>query len=180
MDIMIDIETMGTDQTSAVVAVGAVAIHRGRNEIVDSTFYSTITLASNIEAGRTVTANTIIWWMQQSDEARNEIFNAVDDLKTVMYRLSWWMRSLDVTPVIPWGNSASFDLGILANAMRSVGQEVPWDFRNERCYRTLKNEYPWVGKPEDIGVAHHALCDAIWQAKHLINIKRWINEHARG
>ena len=99
MNIMIDIETMGIKLTSAITAVGAVAFIPDTGEIKD-TFYSPISLDSSIDAGLTVDASTILWWMKQNDDARKEIHTADKNLSEIMYKLSWWMRSQDITPVV--------------------------------------------------------------------------------
>jgi hypothetical protein len=82
-----------------------------------------------------------------------------------------------------WGNGASFDCVILGNAYRAVGDEPPWKYFNERCYRTAKAMLPAVPF-ERIGTHHHALDDAASQAQHLIKmlraqkstLPRWVQE----
>jgi len=68
-----------------------------------------------------------------------------------------------------WGNGSTFDNVILSNAYRAIGVKQPWDFWNDRCYRTLKSLYPHV-KLERSGVAHNALDDAKSQAMHAVRI----------
>jgi len=49
---------------------------------------------------------------------------------------------------------------------------VPWDFRQNRCLRTLKNMRPEFMElePEFLGVRHNALDDAMHQTKWLHSI----------
>ncbi len=47
--------------------------------------------------------------------------------------------------------------------------EEPWNFWNNRCYRTLKNLHPKIELVRT-GVHHHALADAKTQALHLLEI----------
>jgi exodeoxyribonuclease VIII len=68
-----------------------------------------------------------------------------------------------------WGNGASFDNVILANAYRRNDLNIPWKYYNDRCYRTMKSLAPHI-KMEREGTHHNALSDAISQANHLIRI----------
>jgi exodeoxyribonuclease VIII len=68
-----------------------------------------------------------------------------------------------------WGNGASFDNAILANAYAALKMEQPWAFWNDRCYRTIKAMHP-KQKQQHLGTHHNALDDAISQAEHLIAI----------
>jgi hypothetical protein len=41
-----------------------------------------------------------------------------------------------------WGNGANFDNPLLACAFEAAGVRPCYKFFNERCYRTVKNQYP--------------------------------------
>lgn len=162
-DVMIDLETMGTRPGSAVVALGACFFDRATAQIGE-TFDRVISLKSNAEHGLTIDPDTVMWWMRQSEEARS-ILQAGEELSAVLCAFTAWLFEQGTGPVRPWGNAASFDCGLLACAYRAIGQSVPWKFWDERCYRTLKEEnkdVPFVRS----GTAHHALSDAISQARH--------------
>ena len=77
-----------------------------------------------------------------------------------------------------WGNGASFDNPILANAYRAVNLDPPWRFWNDRCYRTVKSMFGKNVKLERIGEHHNALDDAKSQADHLIRIMAAIGKGA--
>jgi len=70
---------------------------------------------------------------------------------------------------VVWGNGASFDNAILANAYHKTHLDLPWQYYNNRCYRTIKNCYPNI-KLSRAGTLHKALDDAKSQAMHLIEI----------
>jgi exodeoxyribonuclease VIII len=67
-----------------------------------------------------------------------------------------------------WGNGAAFDNVILRNSYVRCSIEAPWQFWQDRCFRTVASSSPMKRVAE--GVAHNALDDAITQAKHLIKI----------
>ena len=73
-----------------------------------------------------------------------------------------------------WGNGVDFDNVILFNALSRASISWPWSFRNNRCYRTINALY---GSDINIftqRVAHRALDDAIYQAKRLMEISKYM------
>jgi exodeoxyribonuclease VIII len=71
IDVMVDLETMGTSHTAPIIAIGAVVF--GNNATHDNEeFYETISLQSAVDSGAVIQPSTVLWWMQQSDEARAE------------------------------------------------------------------------------------------------------------
>jgi inhibitor of KinA sporulation pathway (predicted exonuclease) len=65
-----------------------------------------------------------------------------------------------------WGNGANFDNPLLACAYEAVDVKPYYKFWNERCYRTVKNQYPDI-KLERTGTYHNALDDARSQAEQI-------------
>ena len=163
--VMVDLETLGQSAGSVIVSIGAVKIVNG--EIVDDHFYELIDAGSCVEAGLTMDAETVIWWMKQCDAARAEIYNpARRELHEVLHRLSCWIDNDDARL---WGNGASFDNVLLAAAYDAMSMRRPWKFWNDRCFRTVKAMFPEV-RTERAGVHHNALDDALFQAEHLLAI----------
>lgn len=169
-DVMIDLETMGTRNDAAIVSIGAVFfdMHRGT---IGEPFCRPVNLATSVARGGTMDPGTVMWWVGQSQEARDAMrFSAYHvDLALAEFRL-WLTTQCRREDVRPWGNSARFDLGILSSAFDRSGIETPWEWWNERCYRTLRNQYPTIELDERGGTHHKADDDAIFQAKHLIKI----------
>lgn len=167
--VMLDLETMGTHPNSAIISIGAVTFDPNSGEL-GREFYKTISLESSVNWGLELDPSTIIWWMGQEDKARQECVSGTNELPLVLRDfISWIPEDAKV-----WGCGVAFDNTILANAYRKVGLGVPWQFWNDRCYRTMKSlvDFPAVRE----GVHHNALDDAKTQAKHLIKIMK----HLRG
>ncbi len=74
-----------------------------------------------------------------------------------------------------WGCGSDFDNVVLANAYTMCGLKAPWNFWNNRCYRTIKARYPEV-EFERVGVYHRAVDDARSQALHLMKIEKDLKE----
>ena len=153
---MVDLETMGNESGSAIVSIAAIYFNLYTGEIGEH-FYEIVDLKSCLDIGLKINASTLYWWLKQSEEARLEIS---PDERTSINEALVKFSNFCGPKVEIWGNSARFDLGILQNAYRSSGMEIPWDFRKERCVRTLVSLHPrvreeWVFE----GTKHHPLHD---------------------
>lgn len=166
--IMLDLETMGNRSTAAIAAIGAVRFNPAQRQIT-SEFYMRVNLASSTDAGLTLDASTVLWWLKQSDDARKEITHpGAVSLECALIEFENWLHATEAAPII-WGNGADFDNVILANAYRAAGFEQPWNHYDNRCYRTLKSLKPEL-KIQRTGTYHHALDDAKNQARHWFDI----------
>ena len=163
-NVMIDLETMSTDSNAAIVSIGAVFFNE--NEI-GKKFYVNVDLGSSVMAGGVTDQDTINWWNKQSESVRY----ALEDMKQPIERaLKFFTEFLgDAKNIKIWGNSSAFDNVILANAYKRLGNDVPWQFWNDRCYRTMKSLFKDVEMKRE-GEHHNAEDDAVSQAKHLIEI----------
>ncbi|MDO9596702.1 MAG: 3'-5' exonuclease [Azoarcus sp.] len=169
--VMIDLETMGQTPDAAIVAIGAVAFDLTSCTISPDAYYQRITLASAMAAGGTVDAGTILWWMQQSVDARAEITRTAGqtDLAPALLLLREWFAEFADPEAEVWGCGSDFDNVILASAYRNTGIEQPWKWWRNRCYRTLKSMHRDI-QFERMGTHHNAVADAESQALHLIRI----------
>ena len=170
MDIMLDLETMGTSNNAAIVAIGAVVFDIGG---VRDTFYKKIDLCSSSAHGGVIDASTVVWWLGQNKAAQDELIGEGRvDLITALQDFHEWTLDMtnqyDVNGI--WGNGANFDNVILRNAYRNNQMQEPWNFRQDRCYRTINTEFGQNITLPYIGVKHNALDDAFYQANRLILI----------
>jgi len=152
---------MATHPNAAIVAIGAV---RFTDELKD-TFYQVVDLQSAIDTGLDVNGDTLNWWLMQEEAARQAITVPGLALTQALTLFSKWLGE----GAVVWGNGASFDNAILINAYYKTGITLPWEYYNNRCYRTVKSFHPHI-KLTRIGILHNALDDAKSQAKHLIEI----------
>ncbi len=168
LDVMIDLETMGQGHDAAIVAIGAVEFDRTARE-TGQEFYLTVDLESAVRCGGVIDPSTVMWWMRQSEHARQAL-DGKSDIAQALATFSGWLRSRgDLSQVRIWGNGSDFDNVILANAYRRLLLPTPWKFWNNRCYRTWKNEHREVSM-ERSGTHHNALDDAVSQARHMLKV----------
>lgn len=163
-NVMLDLETMSTGSDAAIVAIGAVEFVPEDN-ILLRRFYATVDLESAMKEGGEVDGATVMWWLRQSEEARNALSVGTMHVRDALSAFACWVDSNSLV----WGNGAGFDNVVLGNAFRRVGWTVPWNYKNNRCYRTMKVMRPDIVL-EQIGTKHNALGDAESQAVHLMNI----------
>ena len=168
MDVMLDLETMGTGPNAAIVAIAAVEFDAATNQLGDR-YYNTVSLDSAIEEGGVVDGETVMWWLRQSSHARMELAR---DPISIRYALERFLKWLHGEPYV-WGNGSDFDNVILRSAFERSGLPVPWSHKSNRCYRTLSSLYPDVPYTRH-GVPHCALDDAKSQALHAMTILRMI------
>jgi len=169
LDIMLDLETMSTQPHAAITQIGAVEFDLDCG-LIGQTFHAHIALPSNADHARHIDADTVLWWMKQSEEARAAFLLPSVSLPEALISFSSWMSYRGETKHLKvWGNGASFDNVILTSAYKACLINQPWRYYNDRCYRTIKSMHPSIPM-ERTGTHHNALDDAISQAKHLCAI----------
>lgn len=164
IDVMIDLETLGTDPDCIILSIGVCGFDIMTGQII-RTLYNTISMESQDHI-RTVSGGTIRWWMDQSKEAK-QVFNESNyHLQSALYGLSTWLEPYSTV----WGNGATFDISILEDAYAQHKIEIPWPLWNIRDVRTIcdvashlvyKKDFEFTGTP------HNALDDAVHQAKYV-------------
>ncbi|WP_255586351.1 3'-5' exonuclease [Providencia sp. R33] len=169
--VMVDLEGMSTHNNAAIVSIGAVAFEPSTGEI-GPTFYQVVDLPSCQSAGLHIDADTVIWWMKQSSEARSAIVADGVNLRRALHDLNCFAEDSLTEDVQVWGNGVDYDNVILRNAYIAVDLEPFWKHWNNRCVRTIVE----LGRNAGIdpkktlqfeGEQHNALADAIHQAKYV-------------
>lgn len=171
MDIMLDIETLGTAPRSVIFAIGAVAFDPDKNEI-GNTFYRLIKPESCIAHGMKIDFSTILFWLKQPDDTRLVIIKASedgDDFISVLQDFTVYLELNKATRV--WAKGSNFDCVLVEEACKLAKLPAPWNYRQPTCFRTLTNLYPDIKVPPmPEGQKHNALLDAINQAEHALMI----------
>jgi hypothetical protein len=164
-NIMVDLETLDTAPTAAIIAIGAVRF--GPSGISDE-FYTNVDPQSAFADGGTQDDGTTAFWGRQPAHVRALVAANPGPIRRVLAELAHWMRADPGDPVV-WGNGAPFDNVILRGAYERAGIPTPWDFWNDRCFRTVAALHP-NARRQPFGVKHYALDDARGQALHLCSL----------
>lgn len=162
--LMFDIETMGNESFSAIVSIAAIEFDIKTGEIGQQ-FYQRINLQSSIDIGLKMSPSTVLWWLQQDKAAQQALLQEpLSDIKDVLMDLSYFCKNGNY---ITWGRSPRFDQGILEDAYVSTKTPLPWDFRKERCVRTMEALRPEIkANTTFVGVKHNPLDDCKHQIKY--------------
>lgn len=165
--IMVDLETLGVQQDSIFISLGACRFNPNTGEIGEK-FYERIDWDSSLAVERTVDASTLKWWLVQSAPARQEIIKAGKPLKEVLQRFGKWALTQES---FLWSNGVGFDISMLENAYRKIFGQLPWEYWNARDVRTIRD---LTGDKIDINrfnknrrTVHNALDDAVYQATYV-------------
>lgn len=160
LNIMLDIETLGTRPGCKILTISAVTFGTQHRNSFD------IAIRADTQDLLTIDSKTLDWWKDQSVDAQRAAFDnpAAMTLVKGLSCFSDWIGSLNCTPKI-WCKGAGFDVPILEAAYEAYKISVPWHFGNIRCYRTLEAEFKDLIKlPEFVGTKHTSLADARHQA----------------
>ncbi len=159
LNVMLDIETLGTGVNCVVLSVAAIQFdNKGK-------LYNKYNVSLNIDQqqrlGRNVDSSTIEWWLKQKPEIfRAQLQNPIE-LGVALTELAKITKGHYI-----WSNGASFDIPIVASLYRQLGIDIPWNFWDERCARTIMACLAVKGeKPKN---AHDPMADCLYQIKEVL------------
>ena len=161
--VLIDLETLGTKADATIISIGAVRFDLESDKMSDEGFYASISVDSNLDAGRKINESTLLWWLKQTPAAQAVFHEPKMTLEAALHDLrEWYPRDC-----IVWGNGPDFDIAMLEHAFDQFGIQAPWPYWGKHCLRTYR-ALPGAKKVPKIEpqVAHHALHDAVAEAKH--------------
>lgn len=164
MNVMVDIETLGQAPHGAIVDIGWAFFDE---EGLQHGAAAKVDVEDSLRHG-IVDGSTLCWWFRQSAEAIAEVFGSEGrvPLHEALNKLNAAIEKEN--PELVWFNPPTFDASILRFACSRLGLVPCWDFRQERCLRTL------VGVAKGLDptfecyeseLAHSALSDARAQAR---------------
>jgi DNA polymerase III epsilon subunit-like protein len=161
--IVLDFETLGNRPDTAVLSLGAVFFDVNGIIKQKEWFFQ---VQGQLENNRSVTADTIAWWMNQGGKAKTVFERSKTEGITIRDFIPQFLEFANFKGVRAWGNGATFDISIIENIFHQTRSKLPWQYYHARCYRTMKPLFK--SQKEFEGVKHNALDDAIFQAKNLI------------
>lgn len=162
--LMVDCETLDTKPSAVVLSVGVCLFNP--EGIISSAHWS-LALQHQINTGRTINADTLAWWMQQTADTRERAFAQKWQPRQVLEGIGELVERNNVSRF--WAHSPAFDYIILESLFRDYGR-LPWDHRSWLDTRTAHwmtsvDPLPFEGK-------HDAEADAIHQAEWVIRMMK--------
>lgn len=180
LHLSIDIETLSTRPTAAVISIGAVTFDLSGG-IYDK---FEVQLDSRFTPGDQ-DADTINWWKNQNPEVVKKQFGGKTTTIEALALLDEWVESCyhSIYGGQVWAGPASFDFPILSNLYAHYDRKTPWPWQAQKCVSTLCWQAKLLGvdlRSARIGrTLHDPLSDAIEQAVEVqlfvkaVNQKLW-------
>lgn len=137
IDIMCDIETLGTKVDSTIIQIAAIAfdIKTGKhlkrfNEVAD--------IARN-KNPLTVDGSTLKWWLNTDKELLTKLLNAGEFSSEDVLLLFWhWLNGLSKEAnIFFWGNGIMFDNNMIKHQLEANDLNYPVPYYNDRDVRTI-------------------------------------------
>ena len=137
VDIMTDLETLGTKSNSTVFQVSAISFDIKTGEMFDS-FNKIIDIGKEhiISDG-----STIQWWLKTNKELMSDLINSEvsESGEQVFKSFREWIinQSSEIKNIYLWGNGIKFDNVMIDSQMSKYGLQYPIFYRNDRDVRTM-------------------------------------------
>lgn len=197
INIALDIETLSTRPTAAIISIAAKAFSFTSDAaITKADFYQLVDATSCAMYGMHFDSQTVDWWSRRDKVIRSPYLqsaaNCIDD---VLLHLEKWIDAVRAmspdNTIHVWMQGTDFDAAILRNAYCVVfgdDSKMPWRHFELRDSRTFVNAVIGALKPELINpydaipnnpswAPHDVMSDVdnlIWNVKHVFQM---INQH---
>lgn len=168
--LMIDIETLDTRPSAVIVSAAGLWFDPDAREQTEA-FSLVFDVPMQLANGRTISADTVAWWMQQSYEARKKAF--CPEVVSTAGDIQDSINSAIYNAEHIWANDPDFDCTILRDYM---SYDFKWPFWKHRSMRTIKAMYPDAYSlngsvyPDHAFTAHDPMNDCKKQAWHVMNV----------
>lgn len=171
----LDTETLGTSAGSVILQIACTNVDNPTKK-----FNCYIEPFHQLPLGLTVEAATADWWNNQPQKVRDKVFSGNALLSEALTGLATFILcERDSYSMEVWMNSPSFDSEkILQPAFKLLELPLPWQFYEERDFRTMKAlgkdyfNFPF-SKPTG---AHDALVDAKAQGEYIYQLTNRMKE----
>lgn len=169
--VMIDLETLGTSSNAVILSIGAVLFNmKGDTEAL---LHLGVDTQSCLNAGLKVDGDTIDWWLKQSKENQDRLTSLKRlDLRAVLSELEAICNNV-FEDICVWSHGSNFDIVLLENAYKAVGDKAWWKYSSVRDTRTLFDLANYKYKAKG---GHDALDDAMNQAKAVCEAYQQLNQ----
>ncbi len=166
MDIMLDLETVGTEPGCVIVSMAARSFVPGRGtDAAGASFETTLEIEAQTKRGLVLEGGSFEWWLVQSREAFEDSFSLQKHpVHAFMEFNEFWNTE---GGLVLWAQGQDFDGPILRKAMQHCDIKPAWMFYQQRDTRTFYDvarmrggfNYRSVPRLSTTGVAHSAMAD---------------------
>lgn len=159
-----DIEFLDASSTGVVLTLGIVAI-QGR--VLADRVHFRFNIGEQLRRGRTVDAETLAWWVRQSEEARQAAFHGPRDwVGAGLSDAASWAEARGADGDSTWWSKGFIDAVMLESLAKWADAEPLFPWRSARDLRGLQRVAGVESNPKR--VTHRADEDAWDQAETLV------------
>ncbi len=192
MPIMIDLETLAVTPDAMMLSIGACEFYYTDDTVLNS-FYRRVSISK--QAYARLDPKTLAFHMRLPDDAREEMVKCLTDgipVADAVGEFADWMAHTKSDngpgPMHVWSHGATFDIPILIFHLSHNGFDPDAVFGDHRVFRDTRTLYDvagfkevpegadyltymlagggtWSKRAQREGTVHHALSDAIFQAR---------------
>lgn len=137
VDVMVDIETLGTKSESTIFQIAAIAFDINTGEHY-STFNKLVDIAKN--ETMTVDGDTIKWWLNTNKVLLTSLLNSgTGSSESTLIDFHDWLVNLTETKedLYLWGNGILFDNKMIQTQLQKINLDYPIHYKNDRDVRTI-------------------------------------------
>ncbi len=161
-DVMIDIETLGAGGDNLICQIGACYFDRKTGEI-GKTFKVNVDAIDAVQEGFQLDADTVYWWLAQSEEARKSILEQPRvSIRVAIYNLDEFLKDAKFI----WSH-ATFDFVTIMQTYKKLNMKPSFRYSAGLDIRTLieLTKVSISDVPRE-GTHHDGLADSIHQVKY--------------
>lgn len=178
IDIMVDIETLGTKSDSTVIQIAAIAF-----DIISGKTIKEFNHIADIEMNEqlTIDGSTLKWWLNTDAKLLTKLLNSGNQSSAELILLfrRWLVEMIQLDEnkeVYLWGNGILFDNKMIQHQMELLNVDYPIHYQNDRDVRTIVDlaskklnisENKLKESYNDDSLVHH---DAFDDVKYQINL----------
>jgi hypothetical protein len=138
IDIMTDIETLGTETNSTIIQIAAIAFDIDSGTHI-SKFNQITDITKNVNMN--VTGLTLKWWLDTDSELLHDLINrgtvSSDELLRNFHDWLLGFRYDEANELVLWGNGILFDNKMIKHQFEELGLIYPIKYYNDRDVRTI-------------------------------------------
>ncbi|TFE02867.1 3'-5' exonuclease [Jeotgalibacillus salarius] len=138
LDIMTDIETLGTNSDSTIIQLSAIAFNISTGSQTDQ--FNLIADIEKNEQPLKVTGGTIKWWLETDKELLHKLLSfGAHSSEDILREFHDWLCELEFQgyDLYLWGNGILFDNKMIQHQFEQLDLKYPIFYRNDRDVRTI-------------------------------------------
>lgn len=172
--LMVDLETLGTAANAVITQIGAIVFDSCTGERM-AEFVCEVSVADQLERGRSISADTLRWYQQQQLEVAGLSAHTATLQEALRQFFCWVKRQVNTAEELEvWSKGMDFDMAILQDAFTHCGLSCPWFYYMQRDLRTVVSQAQKQGlELEPRMASHDALEDCREQLRVLREVMLW-------